>query len=103
MRSVLRPRRLSRPNTIRITGQVWSKRYSVKLLKANSTPTVISVMGPRTARIIERSLPLMAHLPGRSFAARKAAPQQVRAGGDQEHRPIARHSFEVEQVERMEE
>ena len=42
--------RLNRPNTISSTGQVWSKLYCVKLFSANSTPTVISVMGPRMAR-----------------------------------------------------
>ncbi len=42
--------RLNRPNTISSTGQVLSKLYGVKLFSANSTPTVISVIGPRIAR-----------------------------------------------------
>jgi hypothetical protein len=49
---VPRRSRLSSPNTIRITGQVLSKPYCVKLFSANSTPMVISVIGPRMARIV---------------------------------------------------
>ena len=63
--SMPRLSRLNRPNTISSTGQVLSKLYGVKLFSANSTPTVISVMGPRMARSRDgsRSRSLIAHLP----------------------------------------
>src|ERR1039457_5192562 len=122
--------RLNRPNTINSTSQVLSKLYGVKLFSANSTPTVISVMGPRMARMmvgsprrilrrmslstwsrmslarkesLPRSLPLIARLPGRHFAARESPVEQVYSGHDQQRRPEAHHAVEIQQIERVQE
>src|ERR1017187_1180719 len=95
--------RLNSPKTISSTGQVLSKVNSVKLFSANSTPTVISVMGPRMERMSDGSRSLIARLPGSGFAPRKAAVQQVHPGGDQQHRPETHHPVEIQQVERVQE
>src|ERR1017187_3836189 len=120
--------RLNRPNTINSTGQGLSKLYGVKLFSANSTPTVISVTGPRMARSMDgsprrilrrmslstcsrmslamslcKSLPLIACLPGRHFAARESPVEQVYPGHNQQRRPEAHHAVEIQQIERVQE
>ncbi len=79
MRSVLRPSRLISPNTISITGQVWSKPYAVKLLQgeqhAHGDQRDGSADGADHRSAHYR---LMADLLA-GIAARETAPQQIRA------------------------
>src|ERR1035437_5959350 len=68
---------------------------------ANSTPTVISIMGPRMAQRMLRLSPFMAHLLRRGVVAGGAVIQQVGARQYQQNRPIHQHAREIPQIQRM--
>src|SRR5215813_11949588 len=75
------------------TGQVFSKPIPEKLFSANSAPSVMRVMGPRIAVTQLPSRPFIVGLPA------DAAVEPVYPRSDQQHRPEARDTLEVHQVQ----